>query len=47
MDTNRENAPSNKTGTLTKNMNMYISAIGILNQLFIRDSYAQIKFSKK
>ena len=27
--------------------NWYIWAIGILNQLFIRDSYTQIKFSKK
>ena len=26
---------------------MYIRAIGIINQLFIRDSYTQIKFSKK
>ena len=32
---------------LTKSMNMYIWAIGILNQLFIRDSYSQIKFSKR
>ena len=30
-----------------KSMNMYIWAIGILNQLFIRDSYTQIKFPKK
>ena len=28
-------------------MNMYIWTIGTLNQLFIRDSYTQIKFSKK
>ena len=28
-------------------MNMYIWAIVILNQLFIRDSYKQIEFSKK
>ena len=28
-------------------MNMYIWAIGILNQLFIRVCYTQIKFSKK
>ena len=27
-------------------MSMYIWAIDILNQLFIRDSYTQIKFSK-
>ena len=43
----RENTPSNKTEALTKSMNMYIWAIGILNQLFIRDSYTQITFSKK
>ena len=30
-----------------KSINMDIWAIGILNQLFIRDSYTQIKFSKK
>ena len=28
-------------------MNVYIWATGILNQLFIRDSYAQIKIFKK
>ena len=27
--------------------NMYLSAIGTLNQLFIRNSYTDIKFSKK
>ena len=42
-----ENAPSNKTKALTKRMNMYIWAIDILNQLFLRDSYTQIKFSEK
>ena len=46
-DTHRENTPSNKTETFTKNMNMSIWAVGILNQLFIRDSYTQFKFSKK
>ena len=30
--------PSNKTEVLTKSMNMYIWAIGTLNQLFIRSS---------
>ena len=39
-DTHRENTPSNKSETLTKSMNMYIWAIGILNQLFMRGSYA-------
>ena len=28
-------------------MNMHIWAIDILNQLFMKDSYTQIKFSKK
>ena len=32
---------------LTKSMNMYIWGIGTVNQLFIRGSYTQIKFSKK
>ena len=42
-----ENTPSNKTRALTKCMNMDIWAIGILNQLFIKDFCTQIKFSKK
>ena len=46
-DTRRENIPTNKFEALTKSMNMYVSAIGALNQLFIRDSYTQVKFSKK
>ena len=29
-----------------KNMNMYIWEIGAVNQLFVRRSYTQIKFSK-
>ena len=41
------NTHSNKTETLAKKTNMYILAIGILNHLFIRGSYTQIKFSKK
>ena len=45
-DTHRENTLSDKTETLTKSMNIYILAISILNQLFIRGSYTQIKFSK-
>ena len=45
-DTHSENTPSNKIEVLTKSMNMYIWSIGILNQLFIRDSCIQIKFSK-
>ena len=38
-DTHMENTPSNKTEALTKSKNMYIWAIGTLNQLFIRGSY--------
>ena len=45
-DTHRENAPSNTTETPTKSVNLYIWAIGTLNQLFIRGSYTQIKFKK-
>ena len=33
-DIHRENTPLNKTEVLTKSMNMYIWAIGTLNQLF-------------
>ena len=46
-DTHCENTPSNKTEALTKRMNIYVWAIGKLNQLFISDTYTQIKFSKK
>ena len=46
-DTHRKNTPSNKTEVLTKSMNMCIWGIGNVNQLFVRGSYAQIKFSKK
>ena len=45
--TDRENTPSNKTEALVKSVNLHIWAIGILNQLFIKDSSTQIKFSKK
>ena len=46
-DTHSENTPSNKTEVFKKSMNMYTWEIGISNQLFIRDSYAQINFPKK
>ena len=46
-DTHRENILCNKTEALAKGLNMYIWAIGVLSQLFIRDSYIQVKFSKK
>ena len=41
-DTHKENTPSNKTEALRKSMNVYIWAIGTLNQLFIRGSCTQI-----
>ena len=43
-DSLRKNTPSNKTEALTKSINMYIWAIGRLNQLFIRGSYTQFTF---
>ena len=46
-DTHRENTLSNKTETLTKSLNIYIWAIGTLNQIFLRGCHIQIKFFKK
>ena len=46
-DTHREKAPSNKTLALTKITNIDIWVVGILNQLFIRGSLTETKFSKK
>ena len=46
-DTHGENTPSNKTKTLTKTMSIRIWVVGILNQLFIKGSYTEIKFKKK
>ena len=46
-DTNKEKAPTGKTQVSTKSINMDIWVIGTLNQLFIRGSYTEIKFSKK
>ena len=37
-DTQREKAPSNKSRTLTKNLNMDICVVGALNQFFRRGS---------
>ena len=42
-----ENALTNKTQAVTKNMNIDIWVSSTLNQQFIRDSYTKIKFSKK
>ena len=43
----REKAPSNKNPALTKSMNMDIWVVATSNQLFIRSSYTETKFSKK
>ena len=45
--TNRENAAQNKIETIKKSMNMDIWVVSTLNQLFIKGSYTEIKFSKK
>ena len=42
-----EKTRSNETEALWKSMHMYIWAIGILNQLYMRDSYTQNEFLKK
>ena len=39
--------PSVLPEAVAKSMHMYNWVIGVLNQLFIRDSYSQIKSSKK
>ena len=41
-----ENALTNKTQALTKSMKVGIWVIGTFFQLFVRGSYAEIKFSK-
>ena len=46
-DTHRENAPTNNNSVLTKSMNMDIWVVGPSNQLFIRGSQTETKFSKK
>ena len=46
-DNDRESTSSNKTQMLPKSMNMDIWLVSILNQLFIRGPYKQIKFLKK
>ena len=42
----KENTTSNKTKALTKRINKHIWEIGTLNQIFIRGSYTDIKFTK-
>ena len=46
-DTHREKAPSIKTLALTKSMNMEIWLTGLSNQIFIKRTYIETKFSKK
>ena len=46
-DTHREKALLNETPALTKSTNMGIQAVDTTNQLFIRSSSTEIKFSKK
>ena len=46
-DTRRKNAFTYKTQVITKSINMEIWVIGKLNQLFLRNSYTEINFSKK
>ena len=45
-DTQREKALSNNAEELTKRMNMDMGVVGILSSLFIKVSYAQMKFTK-
>lgn len=45
-DTHRGNTPSYKTCALMKSINKDICVVVTLNKLFVRDFYAQIKFSK-
>ena len=42
-----ENAPSDKTQVLRKSMNICIWVAGTLNQLFVINSYTEIKLQKK
>ena len=42
----RENTPLNKTQAIAKSMNMDIWVVSTLSQLFIGDSYTQVKFWK-
>ena len=46
-DTHRKNTPSNKIQALTKSMDMEVWVDGTSNQLSIRGSYTQSKFSRK
>ena len=46
-DTPKENTHSNKSQAFTKSINMKIWVIDTLNYLFKKDSYTQIKSSKK
>ena len=45
-DTHREKATSNKTPVLQKSTNMGMWDVGTSNQLFVRGSQTETKFSK-
>ena len=45
-DTHREKAMSNKTPVLKKSTNMGMWDVGTSNQLFVRGSQTETKFSK-
>ena len=46
-DTDREKAVLSKPLTLSKSMSMDVRVVVMSNQLFIRGSYTETKFSKK
>ena len=46
-DNHREKGSSNKIQAFTKSLSVDIWLVGTSNQLFIRGSYTEIKFSKK
>ena len=46
-DTHREKSSSNKTPALTKSMDMDIWVVVTSNQLLVRGSLSETKFSKK
>ena len=46
-DTHMEKAPSKKTSSLTKSINMGILVVGASNKLFIRRSQTETKLLKK
>ena len=47
MDTHREKGLLNKNSALTKSMNIDIYLVGTSNQLFLRSSWTETKYSPK